>query len=293
VRGGVLPGGYFDARGRLHRDFELTVLTGRDEELLTQVHHPRPAALVTEALSRCVDRIGDIRPVPPEVARALLVADRQYLMLQLRAATFGDLVRATLFCPWPQCGERVSLEFSIADVPVEAPPQPGPFHNVTLSAATDGLGGCDVLFRLPTGADQEALSGLLDDNEAAALTALLARCVRRIGETVDPDEEFVAALPASARAEIEEQMRRAAPSVAQSMDARCTECGRGFTTPFDIQRFFLGELRTDGARLYEEVHYLAFHYHWAEREIMEMTHDRRQTYIDVLSGAIEGMNDDD
>ena len=289
--GGVLPGGYFDAQGRLQRDFDLAVLTGREEELLSQARHPRPAALVTELLSRCVRRLGDISPVPLEVSRELLVADRQYLMLQLRAATFGDRVRAALVCPWPGCGERVSLEFAVSDVPVEAPPQPGPLHTMTLSAAAIGRDGCEVVFRLPTGADQEALSEVLEDNEGAALTALLARCVRRIDTNQRPDLTTVAALPALARAEIETRMRQVAPIVAQTMDARCAECGRSFTVPFDIQRFFLGEMRTDGARLYHEVHYLAYHYHWGEGEIMAMTREKRQTYIDVLSDAIEALND--
>lgn len=290
MAGGVLPGGYFDAAGRLHRDFDLAVLTGREEELLTQAHHPRPAALVTEVLSRCVRRLGDISPVPLAVARDLLVGDRLYLMLQLRRATFGDRVRADLACPWPGCGERVSLDFAISAVPVEAPPQPGPVHVMTLSASAAGRDDREVAFRLPTGADQEELSELVEDNEGAALTALLARCVRRIGTEDNPGEEPVAGLPALARAEIEERMRQVAPSVAQTMDARCTGCGRTFTAPFDIQRFFLGELRSD-ARLYQEVHYLAYHYHWAEGEIMAMTRDKRQRYIDVLADAIGALND--
>lgn len=287
MSGGVLPGGWFDAEGRLHRDFDLAVLTGREEELLSQAHHPRPAALVTEVLSRCVRRIGRISPVPPEVARGLLIADRLYLLLRLRRETFGERVRATLACPWPGCGERVSLDFAISDVAVEAPPQPGPVHTMTLS----GADGREVAFRLPTGADQEELSELLEENEAVALTALLARCVRRIGADEHPDTASIAGLPARARAEIEERMRQVAPSVAQTMDAVCSGCGRAFTAPFDVQRFFLGELRTDGTRLYQEVHYLAYHYHWAEGEIMAMTRDRRQTYIDVLADAIGALND--
>ena len=60
---GVLPGGYWDASGRLHRDFELSVLTGREEELLARVGRPESATLVTEVLSRCVRRLE--RSVPP------------------------------------------------------------------------------------------------------------------------------------------------------------------------------------------------------------------------------------
>jgi hypothetical protein len=291
VSGGLLPGGYLDAGGRLHRDFELGALTGREEELLTQARHPRPAELVTEVLSRCVRRLGGISPVPPEVARKLLVADRLYLLLQLRRATFGDRVRATLICPWPGCGERVSLDFAISDVPVEVRPQQEPRHTMTLSAAAADHAGCTVEFRLPVGADQEELAELLEVNEGAALTALLRRCIQRIAADADPGEATIADLPASARAEIEERMRQVAPNVGQTMDARCTECGRAFSAPFDVQRFFLGELRADGALLYEEVHYLAYHYHWAESEIMGMARDRRHTYISVLADAIGALND--
>ncbi|MEV8509055.1 hypothetical protein AB0368_30055 [Actinoplanes sp. NPDC051475] len=282
MSGGTLPGGWFDAGGQLHRDFDLAVLTGREEELLTQARHPRPAALVTEVLSRCVRRIGEVSPVPPEVIGDLLVADRLHLLLQLRRATFGDRVRAALVCPWPGCGERVSLEFSLADVPVEPRELPGRWHTMVLSD------GREVVFRLPTGADQEDLAPLAGENEGAALTALLTRCVGRLGGDDDPD---LAGLSSRARAEIEDRMRQVAPSVAQTMDARCPECGRAFTAPFDVQRFFLGELRTDGTRLYQEIHYLAYHYHWSETEIMAMTRDKRQRYIDVLADSIEALND--
>src|SRR3712207_3341081 len=97
----MLPGGYWDVGGRLHREFELATLSGREEELLARAGQAQTATLVTEVLSRCVSRLGDLGPVTPEVARRLLVADRQYLLMRLRQATFGDLVRARLSCPWP------------------------------------------------------------------------------------------------------------------------------------------------------------------------------------------------
>ena len=50
--------------GGVHREFELSALTGREEELLAQAGHAQPATLVTEVLSRCVLRLGGISPVP-------------------------------------------------------------------------------------------------------------------------------------------------------------------------------------------------------------------------------------
>ena len=288
--GARLPGGYFDAEGGLHRDVELAALTGREEELLARARQPQTATLVTEVLSRCVRRLGGISPVPPAVARGLLVADRQYLLLQLRRETFGDLVRASLVCPWPECGEQVSIDFSLADVPVTQARDRAQVHTMMLSAPAAGGAPTEVEFRLPTGADQEQLSGHVEANEAEALTLLLSRCVRRVGPHSPPGPHRVASLGPLARAEIEERMGQLAPRVEQAMEVACAECGRPFTAPFDIHGFFFGELRTDSAQLYRDVHYLAFHYHWSEHEIMAMTRDRRRTYIDVLAEAIEVLN---
>jgi hypothetical protein len=280
---GVLPGGYWDAAGRLHREFELATLTGREEELLAKARSGQSATLVTEVLSRCVRRLGDISPVSTDVARQLLVADRQYLLLRLRQATFGDPVRANLICPWPECGERVSIDFSIEAVPVEEARDRARSHTMTVV-------GSEVEFRLPNGADQEELSERLAANEAEALTMLLSRCVLGVAQDGPPSPNWVAKLPALARFEIEERMRQLAPKVEQTLEAACAECGRTFVAPFDIHRFFFGELRTDAGLLYQEVHYLAYHYHWSESEIMAMTRDRRRQYIDVLADAIEVLN---
>jgi len=288
---GVLPGGYWDAAGQLHREFELGTLTGHEEELLAKTRLPQTAVLVTEVLSRCLRRLGQLSPVPPEVISQLLVVDRHYLLLQLRLVTFGELVRGSLACPWADCGERVSIDFSIVDIPVEEPPHRAPTHSMTLPASWTGRPeAVEVAFRLPNGGDQEELSGLADINEAEALTLLLSRCIQRIGSDGPPDRDEVAALPGPARAGIEERMRHLAPKVELTMEAKCAECGRLFAAPFDIHGFFFGELRTDHELLYREVHYLAYHYHWSEQEIMAMTRSKRRTYIDVLADAIEVLN---
>jgi hypothetical protein len=290
---GTLPGGYWDREGTLHRRFELAALTGREEELLAQVPDRPAAALVTEVLARVLRSLGSISPVPAQVVRQLLVGDRQFLLLRLRQATFGDRVHAGLVCPWAGCGKRVSVEFSLADVPVFEPGDKGPVYSMTLSEAAvqDGGAGPAVSFRLPTGVDQEEISGWLARNQAKALTLLLARCITDIGGCVLSGEELVKGLSPLARAEIEERMQQLAPGIDQVMEAGCAECGRTFLVPFDVQRFFFGELRVDSELLYREVHYLAYHYHWGEQEIMAMPRGKRRTYLEVLADEIERLND--
>ncbi|MGH7775202.1 MAG: hypothetical protein ACREQA_23495 [Candidatus Binatia bacterium] len=290
---GLLPGGYVDKGGVAHREVELIPLTGREEELLAGSHQGESASLVTVVLSRCIRRIGTIHLVSEEVARSLLIADRQYLLLKLREVTFGDQVRANIFCPWPDCGKRVAINFSINNIPIRESENKGPAYMMTLSPEVAGElreEEREITFRLPNGADQEAISPLLAENEALALAKLLGRCIQSIGRLPNPGEEVIDRLCPAARLAIEQQMEKLAPKVDLTMDVNCHECGREFVAPFDLHRFFFGEMRTSGDLLYREVHYLAYHYHWSEREIMQMTRDKRRRYIEVLADEIERLS---
>lgn len=39
--------------------------------------------------------------------------------------------------------------------------------------------------------------------------------------------------------------------------------------------------------LYEEIHYLAYHYHWTERDILEMSRPKRRRYLAMLANKLE------
>src|SRR2546429_581181 len=140
---GLLPGGYMDEAGRVHREVKLMPLAGREEQLLADNRQRESASLVTVVLGRCVERIGGISPVSEDVARSLLIADRQYLLLKLREVTFGDQVRANIFCPWPNCGKRVAINFSITDIPIQESEDKGPIYRMTLSSEVAGELGED------------------------------------------------------------------------------------------------------------------------------------------------------
>lgn len=274
----ILPGGYLDPSGELHREAELVPLGGREEETLAR--SGPAAARVTEVLCRCVRRLGVLEPLTRPVARELLVADRQYLLLQLRRHTFGDRVRGAASCPWPGCGEEVEVDFSLDDVPVAAMEERGPVFRLVLSPEAAGEGEREVRFRLPDGGDEEALEPIVAaGDEGELLAALLDRCVIAGGP--------VAALSPRARWEIESAMEERAPRLGLEMASRCPSCERRFTLPFELRDFFFGELRTSLDLLYREVHYLAFHYHWSEGEILDLPRDKRRAYIEVLADEIE------
>ena len=284
----LLPGGYVDADCELLREVELAPLSGRDEELIAAPQPIANPALLTVLLSRCMLRLGPIRPVSEDLARRLLVVDRQFLLLKLRQITFGDHVQATVQCPWEACQKKVDIDFSLHDIPVRESEEKGPLYTRELSPEAafrneHGEQYREVVFRLPNGEDQEAILQMIEENEAKALALLLARCIRRLGPLHDPGPEVIHRLSPLARAEIERQMEEAAPQVDLSLAAHCPECDREFTVPFDLQGFFLAECQTSRDFLYREVHYLAYHYHWSEQEILALPREKRRKYIAILA----------
>ena len=290
-----LPGGYVDKEGVVHQEVELVPLSGREEELLAGNHRQESASLVTIVLGRCLQRLGSISHISNDITRNLLVADRQYLLLKLREVTFGDHVQATLTCPWGDCSKRVDIDFSMKDIPIKKSKEKGSTHKMELSHEAAFIGSNNkeyikIIFRLPNGADQEAISPILSENEARALSMLLARCIQSIGPLKNPGNKHISRLSPLARKEIESQMVKVAPHVELNMRANCPECSREFIIPFDLHSFFFGEFRTNIDLLYREIHYLAYHYHWSEREIMEMPREKRHKYIEVLADEVERLN---
>jgi len=287
----LLPGGYRSLDGALHREVELAPLSGHEEELLADRESAASATFLTGLLTRCVRRIGTISPISSDIIRSLLIADCQYLVLKLREATVGDRVPATVQCPWDDCRNKVDIDFFLHDIPVRESEEKGPLYTRELSpeAAFGNEHGelyREVVFRLPNREDQEAISRMVEADEAEALALLMERCIRRLGPLHDPGPEVIHRLPPLARVEIERHMEEAAPQVDLILTAHCPECNHEFTVPFDLQGFFLAECQTSREFLYREVHHLAYHYHWSEHEILALSREKRRKYIALLADEL-------
>lgn len=283
----ILPGGYLDDDGNLHQQVTLSPLSGTEEKLIAQRGRISQAALVTTLLSHCIRRIGTINDVTEESVRHFLVGDRQFLLLKLREITFGKDIRMVINCTWPDCGKRMDVDFSTENIPVTRSQQIQRFFEITLS---EQAGSEVVTFRLPNGEDQEQIAHLVEENETLAEDLLLARCIQSVRTVSLSEERDSSALSPKAKAAIEQEMDRLAPKISLTMEAFCPECKREFSTDFDLQKFILMELHSQLDLLYKEVHYLAYHYHWSEKEILTMTRENRRRYIELLSDEMERLN---
>ncbi len=281
----VLRGGHVDGRGELHREVQFAPLTGLDEEALAlAAPGASVASAVTTLLARTIERVGSIERVDAALVRDLLVCDRDYLVLCLRSHAFGPRVDAVLKCGGPGCGKLMDVRFSLDELELESRPVRSRFFTTRLSTSAGGgrRGRPLVEFRLPTGADQEALAEPFRADEERGLRLLLARTIRRVGAWTEASEELIERLSPEARAEIAEQMRRLTPHVEIEVEGACPECGVTCSSRFDIANFFLTEMRANLHGLEREVHFLALHYHWSEREILSLPRRKRQRYVALL-----------
>jgi hypothetical protein len=261
-----LPGGLVLDDGRRLGRAELRPLTGREEELVTRHADTPIATITTRILSACFVRL-DNEPVDTDLISKLLVGDRDFLILQLRRMTLGEHFAAVISCQG--CKRAMDVDFVAQDISVESRPQ-----NATVYSWQRNNLRPPVRFRLPNGADQEAI---VDLSTHEAVDMLLTRCVIDDGGVALTLEEREAVIT---------EMDRLAPQIDLELDLDCPECGHSFTTPFDCTAFFFSEIRAQSRQLMREVHYLALYYHWSEAEILGLQRDRRREYLALLNETL-------
>ena len=274
-----LPGGYVDDEGVTHREVELAPVTGFEEELLDSIGpSARSAHALTALLSRCLRRIGKLAPVTAALVRDLLINDREFLMMKLRELTLGKDLKAMIVCRDPKCAQSMDIALNLDDLR----PNVKPVDRRVFKFEVDEAGETFALeFRLPTGADQEACAGLAADPESA-INQLLARIVLRVNNNCSVDEQTIEALPSGVLKELERRIEELEPLLSIDLEAACVECGQSLVSHFDVTSFFLDELQQNRRLLEREVHFIAWHYHWPEKEILSLTRRKRRRYIDLI-----------
>jgi hypothetical protein len=247
----VLPVGVpdRDAPAGAARRVDATVakMRGYEEALLADPSLDG-TALATALVLACTLRLGPAAPPTPEDVAALAVADRDYLLLEIRRASLGDAVTAAYWCP--ACGAEATVTDDLAALPVQRldPAAPLTAPSVTLDDAfvdRHGVRHAEVSLRMPTVVDEQLVTALLPDRDPAAVEdALLLRCITRFGTL--PDAELQAygglilrELAIRDRRALVAAVSSAAPGVRWERHVACAACGATTGEPLDVTRFFV------------------------------------------------------
>jgi hypothetical protein len=261
----ILPGGYMLPDGTCYQTVKLRQLTGREEEMIldgdansdyrnnSNINNNNVIKLLTQILTNCIESIGPIKEINSDIVRRLLICDRDYLLLKLRQITFGNRIDAQVQCPNESCRKPMHIDFDLENITVQRKDLGNGVYSIRLSPLAsyrdssnnnNNLKHSDIEFRLPNVGDQEEIAEELyqgKKNESKALTKLLQRCLIRVGSTSEIDENLVYSLPMLARREIDRKMQEYSPKVDLRIHIQCPQCKMDFTSPFDLQNFFLAK----------------------------------------------------
>lgn len=233
------------------------------------------ASIANSVLARCLVE-GE------SLVDSLTIGDREALLLHLRKLSMGPEMECVVRCPAPDCAEVLELALTVDELLL--PPYPEAPDILEVAVEVEGSTNA-VSFRLPTGADLERAAEAALTAPSAGVEELLAACViaaHRDGVPCGVDE-----LPVEARRAVADAMSEQDPQAELELDLHCPSCGRSFSSILDVGAYLLDELRSRAEATLRDVHALALHYGWGEREILEMPPSRRRHYLALVAEAID------
>lgn len=220
---------------------------------------------------RSLGLLGAVWPeLDREQWRQISIGDRDACLFLLQESLFGAQLQTIAACP--RCGLRLESNFGVRDVctPPALLPQPRGHLQLTHD-------GYHVRFRLPCSEDLLDLPSA-DIDVAAAM--LLQRCVIEVQH--DDVPIALSKLPIDVQQHVSESMAAHDPLADLQIAVNCLDCGHFWSATMDIAAYLWGELDDWAQDLLAEVHMLARHYAWSERDILTMSPLRRRFYLDLV-----------
>jgi hypothetical protein len=213
--------------------------------------------------------------VPPEQLAGLPIGQRDAQLLQVRSHTFGSQLQAVATCP--SCSEALEFGLAINDLtvtPIEPLTEAAPLGPRLYHWYQEDY---QLTFRLPTSADLLSLSHFSPEQ---AQEKLLQRCLQSLkkAQTDIPTTE----LPTALRSSLEIHMAQQDPQADLQLNLCCPACRHQWLQLFDIVSFLWREIASAAQRLLQEVHLLASVYSWHEANILSMSPQRRNAYLQLI-----------
>lgn len=205
---------------------------------------------------------------PDELAR-YRIGRRDRELLGLRERIFGPHFAGIAVCP--ACGEELEVDFPAAGINTPSEPDAAELYSLHLD-------GYELTFRLPTCDDLVSLRP-----GASALenkSALLQNCVTEV--RTKGQSSPTALLPEKMMDAVSERMAQLDPQGDLQLDLTCPKCGHLWPAPLDIVSYLWREIHAWAGRTLGEIHLIASAYGWREADILALSPQRRQTYLELI-----------
>lgn len=240
-----LPLGFIDESGRAHRTAVIQKMRGHEEALFYDTSLP-PGRLVTELLKGCLVRLVDGPEITGQLVSRLFSADRNFLVVQIRRITLGDLVHCRYTCRG--CGADITVAEDLSRLEVRRGGEGvlRPSFRVELDDGYrdgEGVTHTTLELRLPRGDDEEFIGQMTDNDPLRARDALVLRCIQSFGSMRRAALEayglkILRDLTLGDRRKIYRALDDDMPGVNFRRTATCERCGEQFKTVLEISGFF-------------------------------------------------------
>ena len=239
----VLPVGYADPTGRIHRRAALRKMRGHEEALLYDASLTA-GRLVTELIRGCLVRLGDAGEITPDLVSRLYSADRNYLLVELRRFTLGDALPCSYLCPG--CGADVAVVEDLGRIEVRrlaGAPQSAAVALEDGYRDREGARHTEIRLRLPRGEDEELVAETAVRDPLRARDALILRCIESFGTLPRTALEaygikILRDLTLGDRKRIYRAIDTDAPGVDFRRPVRCPSCALHFEAFLEASHFF-------------------------------------------------------
>lgn len=275
----VIPRGVpVNTEGEWIRKAVVRRLTGRDEQLLAELSdstplHSRVVALLESIVS--FQGVNAAAVASGVVLKKMSLGDRSSLLLSARKLMIGDTLSCTIGCQ--SCGRAISADISADAILQTEHPEPEMDYALEVS-------GFSLRVRPLTAEDQDALITKKITGPDALRQGLARACIVRSESTLPEN------LPESLLEAISMRLEEIDPLSDITLSLLCPECGHSFQASLPVEDFVLGELGIcRGDQLEREIHWLAFHYHWSEGEILSLPTAKRKRYVELVNATLAGV----
>lgn len=206
-----------------------------------------------------------------QVAR-LSIGERDARLLEVRECLFGKTLRNKAYCQ--KCSETIEWESDSSTLHLQD-------FRENLCRKKLELVQDDyyIKFRLLNSADLSNLTSidyLTEDSYKKAIS----KCI--LSATKDNQEYDIKNLPESVWEALNDRMSEEDPQADIRMQFVCPNCNHSWEMNFDIGSYLWSEINVWAKKILEEVYLLAGFFRWSEKDILNMSSNRRRLYIDMI-----------
>jgi hypothetical protein len=206
-----------------------------------------------------------------QVAR-LSIGERDARLLEIREWLFGKTLRNKANCQ--NCSETIEWESNSNAMHLQDFPEYFSLKNHELEKDS-----YYIKFRLLNSADLLNLTSIehLTEN---SYKKVISKCI--LSATKDNQEYDINNLPESVWEALNDRMSEEDPQADIRMQLVCPNCNHSWEMNFDIGSYLWSEINVWAKKILEEVYLLAGFFRWSEKDILNMSSNRRRLYIDMI-----------